>query len=101
MNDSEFPPIKVWHFYDAPEEYRALSGHGGDEDWLAFVPDEVGLDWQREEWAKIEPHEIERWERDEINDPEPAWLRSGTNFGRCDTSVHRVVGGWVYIGAHS
>jgi len=30
--------IRVWPFYDAPEELRALSAHGGDEDWLALIP---------------------------------------------------------------
>lgn len=31
--------IRVWPFYEAPEELRALSEHGGDEDWLALVPE--------------------------------------------------------------
>ncbi len=35
---AEKPHIKVWNFADAPEEYRALSGHGGDEDWVAHIP---------------------------------------------------------------
>lgn len=30
---------QVWRFDDAPEELRALSDNGGDEDWLAVVPD--------------------------------------------------------------
>lgn len=91
------PPILVWRFYDAPEEYRALSGHGGDEDWLAFVPDEIGTDAQRASWAALKCGEYGPY----MNDPEPEWLRSGTEFGRCSTSTHRVAGGWVYIGAHS
>lgn len=30
--------IRVWRFQDAPEELRALSTNGGDEDWLALIP---------------------------------------------------------------
>lgn len=69
--------IKVWPFYDAPEEFQALSRHGGDEDWVAFVPLSIG--------------------------PAPAWLtKSGYGcFGVCDTSRHEVKGGTVFIGAHS
>jgi len=31
-------PISIWRFHEAPEELRALSTHGGDEDWLAELP---------------------------------------------------------------
>ncbi len=31
-------PLEVWRFYDAPEEYQKLSGHGGDEDWIVRAP---------------------------------------------------------------
>jgi len=30
--------IKLWRYEDAPEEYQNLSPHGGDEDWLMYVP---------------------------------------------------------------
>lgn len=30
--------IRVWNFYDAPEEFRSLSTNGGDEDWIAVLP---------------------------------------------------------------
>jgi hypothetical protein len=30
--------VLVWHFPDAPEVFRRLSPHGGDEDFLALVP---------------------------------------------------------------
>jgi len=30
--------IRVWAWKDAPEELKALSQHGGDEDWLALLP---------------------------------------------------------------
>jgi len=65
--------IRVWRFYDAPPRYQSLSTHGGDEDWLGFVPSCV----ERPEWMTV-----------------PA-------FGCCDVSEHPVHGGTVYIGAHA
>ncbi len=35
-------PILVWRYHEAPKEYRDLSEHEGDDDWLAVVP--AGLD---------------------------------------------------------
>lgn len=32
-------PIAVWRFEDAPVFLQDLSTNGGDEDWLAVVPD--------------------------------------------------------------
>jgi hypothetical protein len=67
--------ILVWKFYDAPGELRALSYHGGDEDYIGLVPEEVG---------------------------QPAWMESGTSFGCCDVSEHRYEDGrLVFIGAHA
>lgn len=74
MNTSR--AILVWRFEDAPREYRDLSAHGGDEDWVAFVPD--GL---KDEWIP--------------------WMDSGSSFGCCDVSEHQVDGGVVRIGAHA
>ncbi len=72
-------PILVWRFHDAPERLRALSEHGGDEDWLAEVPSYlVGVDI--------------------------SWMESGSRFGVCDVSEHPhpYIDGWVVrIGAHS
>lgn len=34
------PPIKIWEFEDAPEEYQAMTKHGGDEDYVALLPKE-------------------------------------------------------------
>jgi hypothetical protein len=34
----EKEPIKIWRFEDAPKEYQKLSTNGGDEDWLALMP---------------------------------------------------------------
>lgn len=70
-------PIKVWRYDDAPEEYRNLSHHGGDEDWVALVPAE-----SKEQYI--------------------GWLESGTPFGQCDVSIHDLpTGDRVFIGAHS
>lgn len=33
--------IKIWNFYDAPEEFRKLSDNGGDEDYIAHLPKEL------------------------------------------------------------
>lgn len=32
-------PMQVWDWNKAPDTLRALSPHGGDEDWIAEVPD--------------------------------------------------------------
>ncbi len=31
-------PILVWEFHDAPDELKACSGCGGDEDYIVVVP---------------------------------------------------------------
>ena len=67
--------ILVWSFYDAPGELRCLSNHGGDEDWVALVPENMS---------------------------QPSWMDSGTNFGCCDVSDHQLPDGRnVHIGAHA
>lgn len=70
------PPILVYSWDNAPAKFRALSKHGGDEDWVAFVPDAY-----KDKWI--------------------GWLESGSSFGCCDVSIDVVEGGKVYIGAHS
>lgn len=78
--------ITVWRFDDAPEEYRNLSTHGGDEDWVIFVPQELvgsataldleldtGDTWEWKRWARV-------W----------GWLRH-----------YEVEGGVVFIAAHA
>jgi len=41
----EHPAILVWRFSDAPDEYKKLSHHDGDEDWVAVVPREYAAQW--------------------------------------------------------
>lgn len=65
---------RVWSFYDAPQILRELSPHGGDEDWVLLC--------KEGEWVN--------------------WAQSGSQFGVCDVSEHRIGKGWeVRIGAHS
>jgi hypothetical protein len=71
--------IKVWRFYDAPEELRALSTHGGDEDWLALIPPKLASEWI-------------------------GWLEEGHSFGCCSVSTHshpELPGYEIRIGAHA
>ena len=71
------PCILLWRFEDAPMEYQQLSPHGGDEDWVAFVPEALRNDWLVE-----------------------MLLAKGTAFGRYAVSRHLVRGGVARIGAH-
>lgn len=73
MARGEVNPIQVWRFHQAPAAYQKLSEHGGDEDWLAFVPDVYDGLWM-------------------------PWLEK---IGVCEVSEHRVAGGTVRIGAHA
>lgn len=67
--------ILVWEYDDAPGELKALSRHGGDEDWVALVP---------------------------VGGTIPSWAESGTRFGCCDVSEHAYWDGrTVLIGAHA
>jgi hypothetical protein len=68
--------IIVWAFNEAPPEYRELSPHGGDEDWIALVPFEKANDYI-------------------------GWLEEGTSFGCCSVSKHAVETGVIFIGAHA
>jgi hypothetical protein len=35
---------RIWEFEDAPEEYRKLSEHGGDEDFIVELPEGITQD---------------------------------------------------------
>lgn len=72
----EYPAIKVWPFKYAPAEFRSVSTNGGDEDWLAYVPDT----W-RELWIP--------------------WLETG-HFGVCSVDEYEIGNGDVVrIGSHA
>ena len=68
--------IKVWPWRYAPKKHKKLSQHGGDEDWVAFVPNEYGDYWI-------------------------GWAEEGTAFGCCSVDEYEVKGGAVLIGAHA
>lgn len=77
MTKEDRPPIQVWEFEDAPEEFRALSQNGGDEDWIALIP----------------AHLSERW---------IGWLEQGSSFGCCDVHEFNLPDGkGVRIGSHA
>ncbi len=69
--------IVVWRFQDAPAAYQALSHNGGDEDWLAFIPDG-------------------------FPGGTPSWMGDGADRGWCNiTETFDVEGGRVVIGSHA
>lgn len=71
--------IRVWAFNDAPEEFKELSPHGGDEDWIALIPPKLA-------------------------DRYIGWMEEGTSFGCWKVSEHaypELPGYIVRIGAHS
>ena len=75
-------PIRVWSFEDAPKRYQNMSEHGGDEDWLAIVPN-----------AYVSSMYL---------DGLPNWMTEGSPFGCCAVSKRKLKDGyWLVIGAHS
>ena len=46
--------IAVFDFVDAPAAYKKLSGHGGDEDFIVFVPRSVYVrGYPTYDWIRI------------------------------------------------
>ena len=70
--------IKVWSFHLAPEELKKLSTNGGDEDWIAFIPDSI-----YDENSYI------------------PWLEEGTPYGCCFVDRFKVANGEIRIGCHA
>ena len=68
-------PISIWRFQDAPQKYRVLSGHGGDEDWVIFQSQNCSID----EYAI-----------DTLVD----------RLTGCDNSRHEIDGGILWITSH-
>lgn len=69
-------PMRIWRFYDAPEEWQRMFDQGGDEDYLAEIPPDYEQD---------------------------ALIESRT-FGCCDIikNNHPTKPGWfIYIGTHA
>lgn len=68
------PCLRIWRFEEAPAEFREISPHGGDEDWVAHIPIELA-------------------------DAYFPWLESGSSG---DVSEHKLPdGSIVKIGAHA
>lgn len=60
------PVIEIWRFEDAPKEWRDLSQHGGDEDYIVVVRDESNsIVYQLEGEIFMGLH---HWDRHEYND---------------------------------
>ena len=95
------PGCTVWRFCDAPQEYQDLSGAGGDEDWLAFVPDGFTSDRDAEIYRDVPIGPFSRDDEDGPGSPDLPWARPGGPFGVCDVEEHRVAGGFVFIGRHA
>lgn len=71
--------IRVWSWRNAPDELKALSPHGGDEDWVGLIPPCYAGEYI-------------------------PWMEDGSRFGVCDVSVHEhpeLPGFEVRIGAHA
>lgn len=67
-------PITVYRFNDAPEELKAYSTSGGDEDWIAVIPN--------------------TFKHEHIN-----WLDS---LGVCAVETYKLdCGFWIAIGSHA
>lgn len=81
MTSDDAKTVKVWRWADAPDELRRLSRHGGDEDWVVYVPAEVA---RSPEWAEWLPQWVKR--TDTCLDPQEIKRRGGAR---------------VYIGAHA
>lgn len=78
--------ICMWRFHDAPHQLRGLSEHGGDEDWVAYIP-------KRYEGELLV---------DVMFEQDCGSQGFSRYFGCCDISKHTLHNGdVVYIGAHA
>lgn len=63
------PVAVIYDFDDAPLEYKQLSTHGGDEDWVIVMPKDTALPFPMyylesgsdyaDGWGHIDAHELE------------------------------------------
>lgn len=90
MKTSAFPAASIWMFRDAPKEYRKLSPHGGDEDWLLACPDRWNMD-------KLGLSKCSK-DNKPIDSIASYWIEK---LGISEVSEHRVENGWIYIGTHA
>lgn len=78
MTEATDPPIKIWQFDGAPPEYKAMSGHGGDEDWVIYSP--PGLD---PDVAESIAENLKRWDfsRYTLEDGSTIWITAHASLG--------------------
>ena len=78
-DESDLRCIAIWDWANAPECLKKESPHGGDEDWVALIPERLM--------------------------GRPLFLDEGTNFGCCSVHTTKVrIGNYIYelrIGAHA
>lgn len=97
MNYEDANCMMIWRYQDAPAELQALSQHGGDEDFIAYVPHN-GFDMLEWEWFG---HDQDVGY--DVDEPVYQWdNRAGSPFGCCSIDRHILPDGKrVYIGAHA
>ena len=85
----------IWNWSDAPPELRALSQHGGDENFVAYVPQRGNFDLLADEWFGTM--------QENASGDYTCWdEHNGTAFGPC--SVERISlddGAIMYVGSHA
>lgn len=67
--------ISIYRWEDAPQAWRDLSTNGGDEDWIAFVPESLKSEYM-------------------------PFLEEGLGFGN-SVEVCDIPGGVVFISSHA
>lgn len=72
--------IKIWRFEDAPKKFQNLSTNGGDENYIAFIPDS----YLKDNYDSI-----------------PSFFEEGTSFGICCVEKIKIKNGTILIGSHS
>jgi len=85
--------ILIWEFENAPTEYKLLSDNGGDENYIAFIP-EGFTDQMIHGYVDME---------ETIKGPEYPYIpfiEDNNFFGSCSIDHYKVNGGWIFIGAH-
>ena len=78
--------ILLWPFHEAPEDFKRLSQSGGDEDFLAFVPDDFFDSRYFPSSHGVQYDFLSRLKQ---------------AMGVCNTEQHEVEGGFILIGTHS
>jgi len=82
-------PVSIYRFEEAPEAWQQLSNHGGDEDYLIYIPACYEEDWRlHHRLLSFNP-----FSDPQEDDHDPRWLHC-----QC---VKLTGGGVVVITAHA